>query len=107
MVGKGGDVKLFKVIVFLFGWDVFAGHHFDEGGIGFAEGEGIAVNHHLHRVAERGEFHQFDDGIGDETHVQEMLSARAFSVDGLDLGGLSDSQFIEGSHICFCLKLQK
>jgi hypothetical protein len=57
------------------------------------------VNHHFHRVAKRGEFHEFDEGIGDETHVQEMLSALAFSVDGLDAGGLSDIQFVEGGHI--------
>ena len=72
--------------------------HVDEGGIGFAEGEGIAVHHDFHGVAERGEFHEFDDGIGDESHVEEMLAALAFAFHCFDACGLADFKFIEGCH---------
>ena len=47
----------------------FARLHLNQGGVGFAEGEGIAVDHHLHGVAQRGVFHEFDGGIGDDAHV--------------------------------------
>ena len=65
------------------------GLHLDQGGIGLAEGEGIAVYHHFHRVAQGGELHQFDDGIGDEAHVEKMLPALSFAVHSLDGGGFS------------------
>lgn len=82
MVGKGSDIELviiLKIIVFrVFGSTAW--FYLNQGGIGFAQGECVAVNHHLHRVAEGSEFHQFNDRIGDEAHVQKVLSALAFSI---------------------------
>ena len=63
--------------------------HFNQMCIGDTEGERIAMHHHLHRVAKRGEFHQLDGGIGDEAHVQKMLPTRAFTAYRLDARRLS------------------
>ena len=98
VVGEGGDIQLVEVVAFFFALAVVAGLHFDEGGIGFAKGEGIAVDHHLHRVAQGRVFHDFDGRIGDKAHVEEMLPALAFASHGLDTCGLSYFEFIEGCH---------
>ena len=86
MVGEGDDVQLVNALMvksFCF-ISVAAWLNFNQCGIRFAQGEGITVNHHFHRVAQGRIFHQLNDGIGNESHVQEMLSALAFSVNSLN-----------------------
>ena len=90
VVGEGGDIKAVVVlvdVVFVFN-GIVARLHLNEGGISFAQCQGIAVYHDFHGVAEGSKFHQLDDGIGDETHVKEMLATLSFAVHSLYGGGL-------------------
>ena len=68
--------------------------HVDEGGIGFAKRECIAVYHDFHGVAQRGKFHEFDDGIGDEAHIEEVLATLTFASNGLYAGVLTYFELI-------------
>ena len=96
MVGEGDDIEPLKVgvLVFIFGGGAVAGLDADEGSVGFTERQGVAMHHDFHGIAQRGKFHQFDDGVGDEAHVEEVLSALSFAFHCLDAGVLSYFEFI-------------
>jgi hypothetical protein len=100
VVVQGSDIELLIVLMvsaFSFiGW--VARHHTDEGGVGFAKRQGIAVHHDFHGVAKGRVFHEFDDSVRDESHVEEVLAALAFAFHRFDAGGSTDSKFIEGCH---------
>ena len=66
-------VDVESVIFRLFGRNMW--FHLDKFGVGFAERERVAVHCHLHRVAHRGVFHDFDNSVGNHSHVEEMLAA--------------------------------
>jgi hypothetical protein len=73
---------------------IVTGLGLDKGGVGFAQSERVAMDHHLHRVAKGRIFHDFDAGIGDKAHIKEVLAALAFTSYSLDACGLTYFEFI-------------
>ena len=72
----------------------------DAGGIVQPEGQLVAVDAQLHRVAHRGKFDQRDLLAGDQPHIQKMLPQSAFAAHGPDHGGLADVQIFQRHMEC-------
>ena len=72
----------------------------DAGGIVQPEGQLVAVDAQLHRVAHGGKFDQRDLLTGDQPHIQKMLPQSAFAAHGPDHGGLADVQIFQRHMEC-------
>ena len=75
---------------------------FDVRGVVKPQGQFIAVNAQLHRVAHRGELHQRDCRAGDHAHIQKVLPQRAFAADDLHNRASARLEFPE-CHQCLRL----
>ena len=62
-------------------------------GICQTQGQLVAVDAKLHRVAHRCKFYQGDLCAGNDTHVQEVLTQGAFATDGCYNRRAADGQF--------------
>ena len=62
--------------------------------IGKAEGQLIAVDTQLHRIAKRRELDERHFRAGDHAHIQKMLAQSAFSAYALNPGRLSGLQLL-------------
>ena len=72
----------------------------DAGGIVQPEGQLVAVDAQLHRVAHGGKFDQRDLLTGDQPHIQKMLPQSPFAAHGPDHGGLADVQIFQRHMEC-------
>ncbi len=48
--------------------------HGQASGVGAPERKGVSAHKQLHRIAQRGQLGNLDNGPGDEAHVQKMLT---------------------------------
>ena len=73
--------------------------HGDLGSVSLAQGHFIAPQRKLHRVAERGDFHQGDAGAGGQSHVDQAAFHCAGLVgQGQNLTAFSAGQVVQGVH---------
>ena len=94
VIVQGTDVSRFGVRRRLFRHALDRSDH-NPGGVGAAQGQGIAVDPDFYRIAHGGALHHFGFSARDQAHVQEMLSQGTFAPDRHDHSGISDMQVIQ------------
>ena len=69
---------------------------FNFGGFGRAKRKFVGLDAHFDGVAHRGALHHRHRGVGDEPHVEEVLSQRSLAAYRADGRGLADGKVVEG-----------
>jgi hypothetical protein len=71
----------------------------DEAGLLFAEGERVAAEAVLDRVAERGAADDFDGGAVAEAHLEEAAADVGVATDGDDAPTAADAEVVEAAGV--------